>query len=163
MAVPQELFDLIDRSIRVSQLTFGAFDIAGTLSRDYWTFDGKERPGLSEAKVEELRILMDYRQIELDRFHRTVFLRKKGMKIGFGGIGKGYAAVRAHMVMEGMGITDGLVNAAGDLMAWGSPPQEDSWEIHIPDPECRNRPLIVFRIPYGSVVTSGNYEKLHPD
>ena len=156
--VPQELFDLIERSIRVSRLTFGAFDIAGTLARDYWTFDGKEHPGLSDATIEKLQRLMDYRQIELDPRNQTVFLRRSGMKIGFGGIGKGYAAFRARQVMESMGIENGLVNAAGDLMAWGSPPGDDHWEIHIPDPECRERPLVAFSIPFGSVVTSGNYE-----
>lgn len=156
--VPKELFDLIERSIRISNLTFGAFDICGTLSRDYWTFDGKEHEGLGSAEVAELRDRMDYRKIKLNPKDHSVYLQKPGMKIGFGGIGKGYAAQKAKEIMEGMGIESGLINASGDLMAWGSPPQGGGWEVMVRDPENRDRPLIHFFIPHGSVVTSGNYE-----
>ncbi len=156
--VPRELYDLIERSIRVSRLTNGAFDICGTLSREYWTFDGKSHPGLPDAKIRELRDLMDYRKIQLNPERGSVFLEAEGMMIGFGGIGKGYAAFRAHKVMADMGIKSGLINASGDLMAWGTPPQGGGWEVMVRDPEDRDIPLLQFEIPWGSVVTSGNYE-----
>lgn len=158
VATPPELLALIQRSIRVSHLTDGAFDICGTLSRYYWNFDKQEHPALPQEKIEELRDLMDYRLIEVDVKAGTVFLRKKGMKIGFGGIGKGYAAYRAKVVMERMGIQSGLINASGDLVAWGSPPGEEAWQVYIPDPEDRTVPLLYFELPYGSVVTSGSHE-----
>jgi len=156
--VSQELFDLIERSIRVSQLTSGAFDICGTLARYYWNFNGQENEQLSDEKIMELRRLINYREIEMDKDSSTVFLRVKGMKIGFGGIGKGYAAYRAFQVMEHMGIKSGLINASGDLMCWGQPPQGGQWPIQIPNPKDRSRSLMQFSIPYGSIVTSGNYE-----
>lgn len=156
--VPAELYALIERSLRVSRLTYGAFDISGTLARDYWKFDRGEHEWLPEARLHELRQRIDYRAIQLNPEQQTVFLQQKGMKIGFGGIGKGYAAYRAHRVMAAMDIEHGLINASGDLMAWGSPPQQSLWDVWIPDPEQRNRPLVEFAIPYGSVVTSGNYE-----
>lgn len=156
--VPQELLQLIQRSIRVSELTGGAFDISGTLARDYWTFDKQVHAPLSDEKIAELNDRMDYRQIEIDEAAQTVYLRKAGMKIGFGGIGKGYAAYRAKVVMEQMGILSGLVNASGDLMCWGQPPGKEDWDVRIPDPESRAHYLLSFSIPYGSVVTSGSSE-----
>ena len=156
--VSKELFDLIARSISVSKITAGAFDISGTLSRYYWNFNKKENVWLPETQIVELRDLINYRLIELDETETTVFLRKKGMKIGFGGIGKGYAAYRAYQVMQEMGINNGLINASGDLMCWGKPPDKDHWSIQIPDPKDRNASLLEIAIPYGSVVTSGNYE-----
>lgn len=156
--VSQELFDLINRSLKVSRITAGAFDISGTLSRYYWNFNGEENEWLPEEKIHELRDLINYQLIELDYEKRTVFLRKKGMKIGFGGIGKGYAAYRAYRVMQERGIKSGLINASGDLMCWGKPPQKDAWPIHIPDPKKRSNALLEFSIPWGSIVTSGNYE-----
>ena len=39
--------------------------------------------------------VIDFRQIVLDKEKSTVFLKKKKMKIGFGAIGKGYAADKA--------------------------------------------------------------------
>lgn len=153
-----ELIGLIKRSIRISELTSGAFDITGNLSRYYYQFDKQEHPALSAEKVKELRDLVDYRLIEIDEEKQTVFLKKRGMKMGFGGIGKGYAAYRAKVVMEAMGIRSGLINASGDLMAWGSPPNKKEWEVYVPNPENRKEVLFDFSIPHGSVVTSGNHE-----
>ena len=156
--VPTELFNLIERSIKISELTSGAFDISGTLARYYWNFNCLENKPLAEEKIIELRDLIDYRLIELDRDNTSVFLKKEGMKIGFGGIAKGYAALRAQEVMQEMDIQSGLINASGDLMCWGKPPNKDFWTVNIPNPKNRVQSLMNFNLPYGSVVTSGNYE-----
>jgi thiamine biosynthesis lipoprotein len=156
--VSRELFDLIERSLRISRLTSGAFDISGTLSRYYWNFNGEENEVLSDEKIAQLRRLIDYKLIKLDGKALTVFLKQEGMKIGFGGIGKGYAAYRAYQIMHAMGIQSGLINASGDLMCWGSPPQGGNWTINIPNPSDRNQALMQMEIPNGSVVTSGNHE-----
>lgn len=158
ISVSPELFHLIERSKKVSEITAGAFDISGTLARYYWNFNRQETTLLPVSKIEELRDLMDYRLIELDSRSHTVFLRKKGMKIGFGGIGKGYAAYRAQIVMQKLGIKSGLINASGDLMCWGNPLNKTAWTIQIPNPTNRENTLCQIDIPFGSVVTSGNYE-----
>lgn len=158
VVVSKELFNLIERSLKISRLTAGAFDISGTLSRYYWSFDKKENPMLAAEKIEELRDLINYKNIVLNQETNSVFLVKMGMKIGFGGIGKGYAAMRAKEVMLSHGIENGLINASGDLMCWGSPPNKENWEIKIPDPNNRSQSIMEYQIPYGSVVSSGNYE-----
>lgn len=153
-----ELFELIQRSLKVSELTCGAFDISGTLSRYYWKFDKMSHRLLEKEKIYELASLIDYRSIELNKEESTVYLKKAGMKIGFGGIGKGYAAEQAKKVMESLGIHNGLVNASGDLLAWGRPPNKECWDITIPDPRDRSLSLLSLSLEYGSVVTSGSYE-----
>ncbi len=156
--VSPELYRLIERSIRISELTAGAFDISGTLARYYWNFNKQENPMPPEEKILELRDKINYKLIELNPEDYSVFLKREGMKIGFGGIGKGYAAQRACEVMRSMGIRSGLINASGDLMAWGKPPGKNSWDINIPDPHDWEKSAFQFTIPQGSVVTSGNYE-----
>ena len=156
--VSNELYQLIDRSKQVSQLTCGAFDISGTISRYYWNFNKKENLWLSEPVIDELRSLIAYKAIELDKQNQSIFLQKQGMKIGFGGIGKGYAAERAKQIMKEMGIDNGLVNASGDLLCWGKPPKAEDWGINIPDPRDRTKNLLKIGIEKGSVVTSGCFE-----
>ncbi len=156
--IDKELFDLIDRSLKVSKMTAGAFDISGTLARYYWNFNNQENEWLSQEQIYELRDLINYQLIKLDYEKQSVYLQKKGMKIGFGGIGKGYAAHRAHLIMKSMNIQSGLINASGDLMSWGKPPNKESWTVNIPSPKDRRHSLFEFTIPNGSVVTSGNYE-----
>lgn len=156
--VSRELFQLIERSLKVSEISGGAFDISGNLSRYYWNFDQQAHEMLSENKIHELRDRINYRLIQLDAEAQTVFLQKEGMSIGFGGIGKGYAAYRASQIMQELGVASGLINASGDLMAWGQPPGKNGWDIHIPDPQNREHSLLQFSIPNGSIVTSGSFE-----
>ncbi len=158
VTVDKELYQLIERSLKVSDLTCGAFDISGTIARYFWKFDKQEHVLLPENKIRELVSLVNYKNIILDPNDSSIFLSKKDMKIGFGGIGKGYAAEKAKNIMQAFGIKSGLVNASGDLLAWGSPPERDDWEISIPDPRDRSMNLLSLYLDHGSVVTSGSYE-----
>ena len=82
------------------------------------------------------------------------------MRIGFGGIGKGYAANRAKQIMMTMdGVKGGVVNASGDLVVWGNNGTEGDWNIQISDPKNINKSLGTIAIKNASVVTSGDYEK----
>ena len=156
--VSEELFDLIDRSIKISKLTNGAFDISGNLSRFYWNFNKEENAVLSDDKIEELKNLIDYDSIKLNQRNSSVYLSKKGMSIGFGGIGKGYAADRVKKLMQNMGIESGLINASGDVVCFGEALKQEHWGVKIPHPKNRDQALHDIKIPYGSVVTSGTHE-----
>jgi thiamine biosynthesis lipoprotein len=81
------------------------------------------------------------------------------MRIGFGGIGKGYAAERAKYILQQKGIASGIVNAAGDLTAWGNQPDGKEWTIGIADPNSTHHPFSYLSITDMAIATSGNYEK----
>jgi thiamine biosynthesis lipoprotein len=81
------------------------------------------------------------------------------MKIGFGAIGKGYAADRAKSLLMDEGVTAGIVNASGDMNAWGKQPNGKDWEIGITNPLDKSKVFGVFPLRQGAVVTSGTYEK----
>ena len=120
VAVDAELYELIFRALKVSGLTGGAFDISFASMERIWQFDGQEQTLPDPAIVAEARQLIDWHKIRLDAEARTVFLTEPGMRIGFGAIGKGYAANRAKAIMREMpGVRGGLVNASGDLISWG--------------------------------------------
>lgn len=117
--VCDEMFNLIERSIRISSITQGAFDISyGSIDKRLWNFDQTMTSLPNNATAKKMVRLINYRNIILDSAHKTVFLKEKGMRIGFGGIGKGYAAEMAKAVMKKNGVTSGIVNASGDLTAW---------------------------------------------
>lgn len=160
VAVSSETFGLIERSIRISRLTQGAFDITyGSIDRRLWNFDVnmKELPDKDTAK--RMVRLINYKNILLDRDEGTVFLREKGMRIGFGGIGKGYAAEQAKKVMMAMGVHSGIVNASGDLAVWGYQPGGLPWTIGIVDPNMSDRIFSYLNVTNLAVATSGSYEK----
>ena len=160
VSVSKETFDIIERSIRISRITQGAFDITyGSIDKRLWNFDinMKALPDLSTAK--KMTKLINYRNIVLDKKDLSVMLREKGMRIGFGGIGKGYAAERAKLVMKGKGVESGIVNASGDMTIWGLQPNGSPWTIGIVDPNVRDRIFSYMNISDMAVATSGNYEK----
>ncbi|HPZ89520.1 MAG TPA: FAD:protein FMN transferase, partial [Flavihumibacter sp.] len=115
VAVDAELFQLIQRANTISRITNGAFDLSyGSIDKRLWNFDTQmdALPDLATAK--KMVRLIDYRNIVLDEANQTVFLKHKGMRIGFGGIGKGYAAACAKNVLIKAGVQNGIVNASGD-------------------------------------------------
>ncbi len=158
--VSSETFDLIDRSVRISRLTQGAFDITyGSIDKRLWNFDETMTALPDKDTARRMVRLIDYRNVLLDRKQRTVYLKEKGMRIGFGGIGKGYAAERAKMIMMAMGVDSGIVNASGDLAIWGYQPDGSPWTIGIVDPNARGQIFSYLIVTDMAVATSGNYEK----
>ena len=157
--VDQELFNLIRRSIKVSELTHGAFDISYASMDKVWRFDGemKQLPDSSVVAASVAKI--NYKNIILNPDTRTVFLKDKGMKIGFGAIGKGYAANKALDIMSKMNLGGALVNASGDLISWGKNEDGKDWKVGIVNPKQKEKIFSWLNISETAVVTSGNYEK----
>jgi len=158
--VSQEVFDLIERSIGISKITQGAFDISyGSIDKALWNFD-QSMTSLPDAETARKMVhLINYNHIILSRANRTVFLKEKGMRIGFGGIGKGYAAEMAKKVLINNGIGSGIINASGDLSAWGLQPNGKPWTIGIANPDFPQAAFSYLEISNKAVATSGNYEK----
>ncbi len=157
--VDKELFDLIYRSCKVSALTDGAFDISFASMDKIWIFDRAEHNLPDSSVVKQAASKINWKNIVLDAKNQTVFLKEKGMKIGFGAIGKGYSANKAKAVMEKIpGVLGGVVNASGDLMAWGQSNHADGWSVQIADPKNKTKSLGWIRLNDLSIVTSGNYE-----
>ena len=159
VAVSEELFDLIRRSKRVSKLTDGIFDISYASMDRIWKFDGSMNSVPPHAEVLASVAKIGYNKIILDSERQTVFLKETGMKIGFGAIGKGYAANKARDMMQAMGINSGLVNAGGDLITWGKMENGSDWRIGIANPKEKDKIFSWLIVSDMAVVTSGNYEK----
>ena len=158
--VPKEVFDLIFRCQMISKMTQGAFDISyGSIDKKFWNFDLNMTSLPDKDLAKKAVELINYENIILNETDKTVFLKNKGMRIGFGGIGKGYAAECAKKILQQNGIESGIVNAAGDLTAWGYQENGEAWTIGIADPNKKESVFSTFNITNTSVATSGNYEK----
>ena len=157
--VSAEVYNLIERSIRISAITQGAFDITyGGIDKSLWNFDQNMTALPTPEKAKTMVRLINYKNIVLDKNKQTIFLKEKGMRIGFGGIGKGYAAEMAKEVMK-KSAASGIVNASGDLTAWGTQPNGKPWTVGIIHPDHKEQPFSYLNVSNMSVATSGNYEK----
>lgn len=158
--VDWEVFDLIERSLRISNITDGYFDISyGGIDKSFWNFDREMKQLPDPELIKKHLKLVNYKNILLNRENQTVFLKEKGMRIGFGGIGKGYAAEMAKRLLQKRGVISGIVNASGDLTTWGNQADGKPWNIGIADPENAKQPFSYMNITDMAIATSGNYEK----
>ncbi|MBL4561636.1 MAG: FAD:protein FMN transferase, partial [Labilibaculum sp.] len=104
VVVDQELFNLIRRSIKISKLTHGAFDISYASMDKIWKFDGSMKSMPDSLSVASSVSKINFKNIILNEEKHSVFLKEAGMKIGFGAIGKGYAANKALEIMAKMNL-----------------------------------------------------------
>ncbi|MBB4077603.1 thiamine biosynthesis lipoprotein [Lewinella aquimaris] len=159
VVVDRELFDLIQRANGISRLTDGAFDLTYAALDRIWAFDGSMTRMPDREAVRASVAKVGYRHIRLDPESSSVYLPEAGMKIGFGAIGKGYAADRARELLERAGVKGGIINASGDLTAWGTRADGQEWKVAITNPLNREKAFAWFPISDRAVVTSGDYEK----
>lgn len=160
VVVDQEVYNLIERSINISKITQGAFDISyGGIDKSLWNFDKSMTVLPTKEQALKSVHLINYNKIVLNPENCTVYLKEKGMRIGFGGIGKGYAAEMAKKLLVAQNVTSGIINASGDLTAWGMQPSGKPWRIGISDPEHPENIFSYVDISGKAVATSGNYEK----
>ena len=157
--VDTELFNLISRSIKVSNLSQGAFDISYASLDKVWFFDKKMQKMPSDDQIANSVAKVGFENIILNEKEQTVFLKLKGMKIGFGAIGKGYAADRAKEILIKNNVKSGIINASGDLTAWGQKPSGEDWMVAIVNPLNKTKVFSWLPIKNKSIVTSGNYER----
>ncbi|WP_316799563.1 FAD:protein FMN transferase [Pedobacter frigidisoli] len=157
--VDREVFQLTQRAIQLSKLTNGAFDISFAAMDRIWKFDGSMTEMPSPEAVRKSVQNVNYKNIILDSINCTIFLKEKGMKIGFGALGEGYATNRCRKMMLEKGINAGIVNATGDMSVWGKQPNGKPWMIGITNPFHKDSLFAAVPIKNGAVVTSGSYEK----
>ncbi|WP_350292409.1 FAD:protein FMN transferase [uncultured Croceitalea sp.] len=154
-----ELFKLIERAKKISEITDGAFDISYASMDKVWQFDGKMDRLPSKTQIENSIAKIGHEKIILDADAQTVFLMEEGMRIGFGAIGKGFAADKTKDLLISKGVKAGLINASGDLTTWGTKATGEKWMIGIANPLSKDKVFSWLPIVESSVATSGNYEK----
>jgi thiamine biosynthesis lipoprotein len=157
--VNNEVFELVERALKISKLTDGAFDVSYASMDKIWKFDGsmKEMPSPEAIKKSVERI--GYEKIILDTKNKTIFLKDAGMKLGLGGIGQGYIADKVKEVLQAKGCTAGIVNVSGDINTWGSQIDGKPWTVGIVNPVNKNKVFATFPLIDSAVETSGSYEK----
>jgi thiamine biosynthesis lipoprotein len=158
VTVDPEVWQLIKRCVHLSALTQGAFDITAGALRRLYRFKERGRELPPAQRIKDTLDHVGYRHIRLLPDNK-VWLERPGMHIGFGAVGKGYAADKVKALWKASGVAAGVINASGDLTAWGRQPDDSPWNIGIADPAHPEEYLRWLRVENASVATSGNYEQ----
>jgi thiamine biosynthesis lipoprotein len=157
--VDVEVFELVERAIKISQITAGAFDISYASMDKIWKFDGSMKTMPTAEAIKKSVEKIGYKNIILNKSEHTIFLKLVGMKLGLGGIGQGYIADKVKDLLFSKGCLSGIINVSGDINAWGKQPDGKLWSIGIVNPLNKNKVFATFPLEDSAVETSGSYEK----
>lgn len=154
--ISEELFRLIERSIRLSELSQGAFDITFASIGERYDYRKGKRP--SDAQIANQLPKINYRHILLDKQNHTVRFAQNGVRIDLGGIAKGHAVDNSIAILRQCGISEALVSAGGDSRIIGDK-HGRPWMTGIRDPRHKDASAIVIPLSDTAVSTSGDYER----
>ena len=160
VAVSPETFDLIVRTLNLSRLSGGAFDITFASADKLYKFDRQPHAALPDSAAIRASVRrIGWQKIQLDAAKHTVFLPATGMRINLAGILQGYGLRRAKQVLDKMGIRGGLLNGSGDIYCWGRQADGSLWRVAIGNPDHPNSVAAWVDVTDMAVVTAGNYEQ----
>ncbi len=156
--VSPEMIEVVERAAEVSRLSGGVFDVTIGPLVVLWQMRLKEGKTPTDDEIARVRELVNYRDIVVDRKASTLFLRRKGMILDFGGM-KGYLADRVADLFRKRGITNAVIALAGDIWAMGSREDGSPWRIGVQHPREKDRMITVLELRDKYVCTSGDYER----
>jgi len=159
--VGTELRDVLQAARQVSDWTGGKFDVTFGVMSGLWRFDYQNQDGRipDHKEVVRRRALINYRDLEVDERNGVAFLRREGMVVNVGGIGKGYAVDRARAILHDRRFRDFLIQFGGDMYAAGHE-GDRAWKLGIQDPRGpANRIFATVDVSDGTFSTSGDYSR----
>jgi thiamine biosynthesis lipoprotein len=161
VAVSPETFDVIREALHASAISDGTFDITFETLHGLWKFDQDldPHPPTPEAVRAQVRYV-GYKHVKIDPAASTVFLDEPHVRIGLGGIAKGYAVDRASKVLQDGGLTTYYAQAGGDLYTHGIKPDGSPWIAGIRDPRGpENDYFATMAVSDHAFSTAGDYER----
>ncbi len=156
--VSTDLYDLVQRSLELAEITEGAFDITCGNLTHLWRRTKRTHDLPPAARLQQALAATDWHALRLDAKAHTLTLLKPGMLLDVGGIAKGYAADAGLKVLREHGLKQALVMAGGDIAIGDPPPGEDAWEIKLRQFASANaeEDLVSVRLHNCGVSTSGD-------
>ena len=154
--VSPEVEEVIREGIYWSEQSNGSFDISVEPLVQLWDFDGEKEIIPGDSTIRKTASLVNYKNIEIK--DHTVRLKNRGMAINVGGLAKGYAVDRAISILRSQ-VSNGIINAGGDLFAFGQKNKQNSWTIGLQHPRKPKDLLAAFAVKNQAVATSGDYQR----
>ncbi len=150
MRVSEETRNLIDKGKAIGEETAGAFDITVEPLMRLWGFYDRDYRVPESAEVKAMLKRVDYRQVVVSG---DSIILGENVNVDFGGIAVGCAVDRAVAILESAGLSEGLVDAGGDIRVFGN----KVWRIGVQNP--RGGGIVrVLKLKNQAVSTSGDYE-----
>jgi thiamine biosynthesis lipoprotein len=158
---PQWFTEVVDRSLDVSAVTDGAFDITVKPLMDLWFGSNWDPAAVDSATVDSILQFIGWKRIEhADGGFIRTDLR---VQLDVNAIAQGHSVdVVSAMLLE-RGCTAFLVEIGGEIFAYGTRPDGSPWRVGIDRPSDDGNPdrdlSLSLALRDRGLATSGNYRK----
>ena len=157
------LFDLLQKAVSLSRETGRAFDpTSGPYSR-CWGFLAREGRHPTDQEIQNLARQVGPDLMDFDSGSKSVRLRRAGVELNLGAIGKGYALDRAAAQMSAAGVANAHLHAGfSSVYALGSSPgsaRGAGWPVGIRHPLWPEKDFAILRLADCGMGTSGLEEQ----
>lgn len=161
--VSPETLDVLSGALTFAQSFPGYLDVTIAPLVSLWKNSQNLTNPPPDADIQKLLSLVNSRDLDVDLFAHTAFLRRSEQSIDLGGIGKGYVADRLLDVFRDHGITSAFSNLGGNVVTLGTKPGGQAWQIGIQHPRKPEQLIGAVSVSNQSVVTSGDYQRYFVD
>lgn len=155
--VDDDIIAMLLLAQKYSNLSHGAFDVTVGPLMNLWGFGGKTPHVPAAAMIKAALANVSRKDMVINEAERTVFLRRKGMKLDLGAVAKGYATEKAIRLLAQHGIDKALIDAGGSIRVLGQNTHNSPWKIGIKDPRKADAVVAVLPLVDASAVTSADY------
>ena len=154
--ISDELFNLITKSINISKLSNGAFDITFSSVGQFYDYRKEIKPTKKELSKNIKKI--NYKNIKLNKINKTIYFTQPGTRIDLGGIAKGHAVDNAIKILQQHDVTQAMISAGGDTRIIGDKGGRP-WYVGIRHPRDKNKSAVILPLSQTAISTSGDYER----
>jgi thiamine biosynthesis lipoprotein len=158
--VSKALAQVVQRSLEISRLTDGAFDVTVGPLVNLWGFgpDLSEDQTPSDAELQAALDRVGHQQLEARLSPPALKKDRADLYVDLSAIAKGFGVDEIVQYLESQGISHYLVEIGGELRGKGLNPQDVPWRIAIEEPNPGKRAVQqVVEIVDRGIATSGDY------
>lgn len=160
VAISENFFHLLEKSLYFSRISGGAFDI--TYASVGHLYDYRKAKAPTEGELAKNLPGINYHFLQLDSDAVTIKFAHPKVKIDLGGIAKGYAVDRAIEILKQQGVTSAIVAAGGDSRILGDR-RGTPWIMGIRHPRKKDAYAVRLPLVNSAISTSGDYERYFLD
>ncbi|MBN1470126.1 MAG: FAD:protein FMN transferase [Fusobacteriaceae bacterium] len=153
------LKDMLEESIKISEITNGKYDITIGPILDLWGFNDLSRTTLpTEEEISEKLKLVNYRDIQIE--NNKVRLKKIGERIDTGSFLKGYAIKKGKDYLVSKKVKNAMITAISSIETIGQKPENKPFKIGIQNPKKIGELLYTIDLNGKALGVSGDYQTI---
>ena len=159
--VSSDVWTVLQESVRIAQLTDGAFDPTVGQSVRLWRQARRSYRMPKPERLQKARATTGWQNLLFDETEHSIALRETGaaernVRVDLGGIAKGYAIDEAVQAMKLLGVTRVMVDAGGDVGLGDPPPGKEGWTIAITPIRKEEKPTEFLTLTNCGLANSGD-------